>query len=121
MFKDFKKLCTPAKLYFALAVLGSVLALVRGIPFLPIGIRLIFAFIWTMILGWLCKKGMTTLSWVLVLLPYIVMLLAMFRIANFSREHSQITSALKLEPGITMEGFRAAPARRTVASNAAAY
>ena len=43
-----------------------------------VGINLIVAFIWTAVLGWFCKNGFTSVSWVLVLFPYIMMLLVFF-------------------------------------------
>lgn len=78
MNKQFSLLCTPAKLYFILAVVSCVVALFSGVNFMTVGINLIVAFIWTAILGWFCKSGFTSLSWVLVLLPYIMMLLTFF-------------------------------------------
>ena len=39
---------------------------------MAIATKLVFALIWTFLLGWLCSKGLKTLSWFLVLLPYIL-------------------------------------------------
>ena len=72
---QFSNLCTPAKIYFAIAVVGSVFALFAGFPIINIITKLLFAFIWTLILSWLCDKGFKGVSWFLVLLPYIVILL----------------------------------------------
>lgn len=84
MNKDFSKLCTPAKVYFALAVLASLMALFHRMSILTVFIKLIFAFIWTFVLGWLCDKGYKSLSWFLVLLPYIIILLVMLGLTNRS-------------------------------------
>ena len=78
MNKQFSSLCTPAKIYFILAVVSCVVALFSGVNFMTVGINLIVAFIWTAILGWFCKKGFTSVSWILVLFPYIMMLLVFF-------------------------------------------
>jgi len=78
MNKQFSLLCTPAKLYFVLAVVSCIIALFSGVNFITVGINLIVAFIWTAILGWFCKNGFTSLSWVLVLFPYVMMLLTFF-------------------------------------------
>jgi hypothetical protein len=80
MKKMFQELCTPAKIYFAIAVIGAIMALFNRAPLLAVLMKLIFAYIWTYILNWLCSKGLKTLSWVLVLLPYIVLFLVMFKI-----------------------------------------
>jgi hypothetical protein len=78
MNKQFSLLCTPAKLYFILAVVSCIIALFSGVNFMTVSINLIVAFIWTAILGWICKNGFTSLSWVLVLFPYVMMLLTFF-------------------------------------------
>lgn len=76
--KDFEKLCTPAKLYFALAILSILLGLFSGFNIVAILGKLFFAVIYTFILGWLCSKGWKSLSWFLVLLPYVLILLGFF-------------------------------------------
>lgn len=83
MIKDFNNLCAPAKLYFALAVLATILELIyRSSTILVIFIKLVFSFIWTFVLNWICSKGYKTISWVLVLLPYILLLLGMFSLVG---------------------------------------
>ena len=78
MVKDFNKLCNPAKLYFVLVLFFIVIGLFSKINFMAILFKLIFAFIWTMILNWLCSKGYTTLSWVIVFFPFILIVIAFF-------------------------------------------
>ena len=60
MKKSFSELCTPAKIYFSLAILSILLGLFNGIHVVMILTKLFFAFIWTYILAWLCKKGLKT-------------------------------------------------------------
>lgn len=84
--KEFEKLCTPAKLYFALAILSILLGLFSGFHFMAIIIKLIFAVIYTFILGWLCKKGWKGLAWFLVLLPYVLILLMMFGVIRLAKK-----------------------------------
>jgi len=75
MLDFFNKLCDPAKVYLAIAVIGCVFALLKRFPVVSVAIKLFFALVWAYVLGWLCKKGYKTLSWILVLLPYIVIAL----------------------------------------------
>jgi len=110
MNKEFSKLCTPAKIYFAIAVIASIFMLFNGVSFIAVFIKLIFAFIWTFVLGWLCKKGFTSISWFLVLLPYIILLLASLRIYNVSEDQKQIMRNLKLQGAFGQEGFYSAKA-----------
>lgn len=97
MNKEFSKLCTPARIYFAIAVIASIVALFNRMPLIAVFWKLVFAFIWTYVLGWLCKKGMTTLSWFLVLLPYILIVLALFKIYHMSEEQKSYLRMIKLQ------------------------
>ena len=83
--KDFSNLCKPAKIYFAIAVIATIIALFNGIPVMMAVYKLIFAFIWTFILGFLCDKGYASISWFLVFLPYIIMALAMLNIYHVNK------------------------------------
>ena len=103
--KDFSKLCTPAKIYFAIAVIASILALFNGIGMLAVAMKLIFAFVWTFVLGWLCKKGYTSISWALVLLPYVVILLAMFGIMRLGMSQKQMLNSIQLQGAFGQENY----------------
>jgi len=102
---NFRYLCTPAKIYFAIAVIASLFALLNGVALMAVFMKLIFAFVWTFFLGYLCKKGMMTLSWFLVLLPYIIMALAMFGIYRVSHEQKQIMRTLQLQGAYGQEAM----------------
>jgi hypothetical protein len=106
MNKVFSKLCTPAKIYFAIAVIASIFALFNGIAVMSVVMKLVFAFIWTFILGWLCKKGFHALSWFLVLLPYIIIALAMFQIYHVSHGQKGFLRMLRLQGAYGQEPFK---------------
>lgn len=103
--KDFSKLCTPAKIYFAIAVIAAVVGLFNGLTVMMAFWNLVFAFIWTYVLGWLCKKGYSSISWFLVLLPYIILLLAMFNIYHVTREQRQVMRSLQLQGAYGQEAM----------------
>ena len=103
--KDFSKLCTPAKIYFAIAVIATVIALFSGLSIMFAFWKLVFAFIWTFILGWLCEKGFTSISWFLVLLPYILILLATFGIYRATHQQRQLMRNIKLQGAYGQEGM----------------
>jgi hypothetical protein len=105
--KDFSKLCTPAKIYFAIAVIATIFALFSGASIMVAFMKLIFAFIWTFVLGWLCDKGFTSISWFLVLLPYIIIALAMFNIYRVTHEQRQILRTLQLQGAYGQEAMTA--------------
>ena len=103
--RDFSKLCTPAKIYFAIAVIGTVIALFNGFSIMSAFIKLLFAFIWTYVLALLCDKGYNSLSWFLVLLPYIIILLAMLGIYRVTREQKQLMRTLQLQGAYGQEAM----------------
>jgi hypothetical protein len=94
---DFSRLCTPAKIYFAIAIIASVIALFSGVRIMAVVLKLVFAFVWTFLLGWLCQKGFRALSWFLVLLPYIFIALAMFGMYRMSHGQQQMMKTVKLQ------------------------
>ena len=69
---DFSKLCTPAKLYLFLAVIAIIIGLLQGVSGMAVFGKIIFTLIWTFFLGWLCDKGYKSVSWFLVLFPYVI-------------------------------------------------
>lgn len=103
--KDFSQLCTPAKIYFAIAVFATVIGLLSGMSVMVAFIKLVFAFIWAFILGWLCGKGYKSLSWFLVLLPYIFMLLAMLGIYRVSQQQRQFMRNIGLQGAYGQEAM----------------
>ncbi len=108
---NFRYLCTPAKIYFAIAVIASVFALLNGAALMAVFIKLVFAFLWTFFLGWLCKKGLKTLSWFLVLLPYIIIALAMFGIYQVTHEQKQLLRTVQLQGAFGQEAMTSMPAQ----------
>ncbi len=89
-FNAFKYYCTPAKIYLTIAVIFSFIQLF-SVPILMVFINFLFALFWTFILGWLCRKGFSSVSWFLVLLPYVVMLMQALGFISFS-SYSILTS-----------------------------
>lgn len=106
MDKEFSKLCTPAKIYFAIAVIATIVSLFNGAKLMFAVTQMFFAFIWAFILGWLCDKGYPSLSWFLVLLPYVVIVLAMLKIAHIT-QHRGLMRALKLQGAYGQEPMSA--------------
>jgi hypothetical protein len=104
--KDFSKLCTPARVYFAIAVIASVIALFNHVSILAVFTKLVFAFIWTFILSWLCDKGYKMLSWFLVLLPYLIILLGILGIMHVSQSHQNMMRAVRLQGAFGREGLK---------------
>jgi len=77
------KLCTPAIVYLVLAIIGLVLNFMK-FSLLSGLIHIAFVFIYTFILNWICSKGYSWVSWLLVILPYVFIALVVLIAAEFS-------------------------------------
>ena len=75
---SFSKMCEPAKLYLIVSMIFLVMAIFSRISALTLLIKGVFVLIWTMVLNWLCSKGFSGLAWIIVLLPFLVLFMAMF-------------------------------------------
>jgi hypothetical protein len=92
--KQIKNLCTPALVYLTISIVALIPVIFQnmdnrrkycvgkyqcGVPstmnlFLAKGIYII---VWTFLLDLLCRKGYKQLSWVVVLLPFVLMFVMM--------------------------------------------
>ena len=66
------KLCGPAMVYFVLACISILFGLMGSIGARSLIAKGIYAIIWTYILNFLCEKGYKTVSWFLVILPFVM-------------------------------------------------
>ena len=100
----FDKLCAPAQIYLVVSVVMLVLSyfglsaisqqlevhqssspMIQSLNFTyqkesrtSYIVQGVFIVLWTWVLSYLCRKGYTSLSWLLVLLPWVLMFLAFF-------------------------------------------
>lgn len=63
-------LCLPATIYLVIAFIGIIGSLSMG-HMSSIIFNIIVSGLWVLLLNFLCKKGYTTISWVILLLPAI--------------------------------------------------
>ena len=92
--KTLKELCTPAMLYFVISMIGLVIVLIQNLGntnSYHVGsfscrvpntaavfiVKLIYVLFWTYILNLICKDGHTSISWLLVLLPWLLLFVMM--------------------------------------------
>jgi hypothetical protein len=71
---EFPKLCTPALIYLVLAVISLLMMISGGVHFISLVIKIVFVFLWTWLLNFLCNKGLGVVSWILVILPFVIVL-----------------------------------------------
>jgi len=75
-------LCTPAQIYFVLSLISLVFVIMKRFQFSVIMIKLLTIAVWTWFLNFLCSKGYKSVSWFLVLLPFIVMALGFIMVMD---------------------------------------
>jgi hypothetical protein len=88
--KSLKELCTPAVIYFVISMVSLVMILLQNLgnsnsynvgsfscrvpnTAMVFIVKLIYVLFWTYVLNLICKDGHTGLSWLLVLLPWILL------------------------------------------------
>ena len=88
--KSLKELCSPAMLYFVISMIALSVVLLQNLgntssynigsfscrvpnTVLVFIVKLIYVLFWTYVLNLICKDGHTSLSWLLVLLPWILL------------------------------------------------
>ena len=89
--KTIEALCQPAYLYFIISVISMMIMMIQNLvegqnilclgeykcetqsaPLVFVG-QAVYILIWTKVLDMLCKKGLGSVSWFIVLFPYILM------------------------------------------------
>jgi len=65
-------LCNPAMLYLILSIIAILVGFSAQLNIGVFIVKLIWMIVWVYILNFLCSKGYTTVSWILVLLPFIL-------------------------------------------------
>lgn len=89
--KTVEALCQPAYLYFIISVISMLIMMIQNLveghnilclgeykcetesaPLVFVG-QALYILIWTKVLDMLCKKGLGSVSWFIVLFPYILM------------------------------------------------
>jgi hypothetical protein len=89
-----KQLCTPAALYFVISMIGLLMIVFQNLgnsesynigsfscrvpsTILVFVVKFIYIVFWTYVLNLICKDGHVGLSWLLVLLPFILLFVLM--------------------------------------------
>lgn len=95
-------ICPPALIYFILALISIMLSVQSNVSASTTVIHFIFALLWTILLNFLCLSGYTVVSWILLLLPFIlfllIMLLAIEIVVYDSVNKSQSSSVFSSQP-----------------------
>jgi hypothetical protein len=68
-------ICVPAMLYLILSIIVLISMAFQSCGTLTLLFKVLFIGIWTWFLNFLCTEGYSTISWILVLLPFIMFIL----------------------------------------------
>ena len=82
-------LCTPAQIYFVISLITLVLAVIKKFNISSILYKVVFMFAWTWFLNFLCSKGYKSVSWFLVLLPFVIMALGIIMVVGSASKVNQ--------------------------------
>jgi len=83
-----KELCTPAFIYFCLAVVGIVIDFAKTYRIMYNAVMLLFTIGWSMFLNYLCNKGYSSLSWIVLLLPLIVNFFVLAKLVSTQKQNT---------------------------------
>ena len=76
-------ICPPAIVYLATTVVAVLYMLVEKYQIPYIILNTLFSCAWAWVLNFICLKGFLTASWILVLLPYMVVSLFFFLVSRY--------------------------------------
>ena len=85
------KLCLPAIVYLVINLFSILFTVyTNDIQFVSTFLSFLFMFVWTYILNLICRSGYTIISWILVMIPFIIflfiLLLGLFGFSQLSAE-----------------------------------
>ena len=83
---DFSKYCTPAQLYLVLGAIGIIMGFFKNYGVETLLTNALFLVIWTWVLNWMCSKGFKAISWILVLLPFIMVFFMFLFVKDVARK-----------------------------------
>ena len=87
---DFGKYCTPAQLYLILGAIGIISAAFNKFSVETLLTKALFLVVWAWVLNWLCSKGFKAISWVLVLLPFIMVFFMFLFVKDVTRKEGMV-------------------------------
>ena len=123
---EFGKYCTPAQLYLVLGAIGIIMGFFKNYSIETLLTKSLFLVLWAWVLNWLCSKGFKAISWILVLLPFIMILFTYFLIKDVvvvkegATGLAGLIGAIKPAPGSGGSGICDATCEANKAANAKA-
>lgn len=79
---NFYSFCTPAQIYFVIAILSVVFTAYKKFNVVNLLVQSFIVMLLTLLLNWLCSKGLAVVSWIILLLPLFGMVAVMTRMSK---------------------------------------
>lgn len=79
-------ICAPAMIYLVLGIISILAMIYQKYDMIGILGKIIFIGLWTWLLNYLCSTGNSAISWVLLLLPFILFGLIIYFIWSHVKE-----------------------------------
>ena len=80
--------CLPARLFL---ILGVLLSFVHILKYKSAGIllvELLFTYLWTILLNWICTSGFSFLTWILFVVPFVSVVLDLVNLLQKAQENT---------------------------------
>jgi hypothetical protein len=90
---ELSKYCTPAQLYLILGAIGIIMGFLKNYGIWTLLTQALLLVLWAWVLNLLCSKGFKAISWILVLLPYIMGFYTYFFIKDIARKEGFVGGA----------------------------
>ncbi len=104
--KSLAQLCTPAYIYFILSVLMIIITAFQNmgnngrytlgmfsclVPscILVFALKIVYILFWTWVLNLMCKDGHTEIAWLLLLLPFVLLFVAVGMAMVYQRKNEK--------------------------------
>ena len=97
------KLCTPALIYFVLAIVSILIMVVKHTPTMFLMGNLVFVVLWTWFLNLICTNGFTNISWALVVSPYIILFIMHLMQPKVTEEYGEDVDEEDVEEDVEEE------------------
>ena len=90
---EIAEFCLPARLYL---ILGVLLAFVHILKYKSAGIllvELLFTYLWTILLNWICTSGFSFLTWIFFVVPFVSVVLDLVTLLQKAQDNTTTTDA----------------------------
>jgi len=99
---NISSLCTPALVYLIISSVTLLFIFMQQFTFMTIVLKIGWTALWTWFLNYVCSKGYTTVSWVMVALPYVVMFGMLALVLEFTNKiNGYLSSTILSAPSRT--------------------